>query len=363
MTEQKNIIFINPGQFGYKAGYYYYSKYLANDKRFNISFLCFDQNLPKLEIDGVKVKYIDFLGNIITRHFRWLKAVYSIMKHNKTRSTIFFMVYFKLCFIYTLLFPKKLIVLDIRTGSISNNSIKNWLQNLQYRFESLFFKHITILSKGLIKHIGINPQKCHWLPLGAEIFSNQNKNFNSINLIYVGTLNGRRIHETIDGLDIFIKYYNSEKINISYDIFGFGSEKEEEIIKQKIVNYKFQNTVKFHGRKNHIELKYFFDKCNIGVAYVPQTKYYEYQPSTKIFEYIFSGMVCIATNIFENRILITNENGVICNDDKDGFANAIKEIQNKMHEYSSQNIRSTLNSYSWNNIIKKKLIPFFLKIK
>src|SRR5690554_3799694 len=117
------------------------------------------------------------------------------------------MVYFKLCFIFTLLFPKKLKVLDIRTGSISNNSVVNWLQNQQYRFESMFFKHITILSKGLIKHIGINPRKCHLLPLGSEVLSTTNKNFNELKLIYIGSLNNRRIYETIEGLKIFIDQF------------------------------------------------------------------------------------------------------------------------------------------------------------
>lgn len=358
MSKQKNIVFINPGQFGYKAGYYYYCKYLANDENFNISFVCFDQNLPKLEIPGVKVKYVDFSGSTILRYLRWLKAVFKVMQQDKKKGTIFFMVYFKLCFIFTLLFPKKLKVLDIRTGSISNNPTKNWLQNQQYRLESLFFKHITILSKGLIKHIGINPRKCHWLPLGSEILSTTNKNFNSLNLIYVGTFNGRRIHETIDGLNIFIKEYNPEQFNVSYDIFGFGSETEEELIKQKIRKYKLQNTVRFHGRKNHLELIPYLNHCNIGVAYVPITPYYQYQPVTKVIEYTLSGLISIATKTYENQQMINSVNGLMCDDNAADFALKLDELSKNLKKFNSQLIRDSLMHYEWQSIVNQNLKPF-----
>jgi len=42
--------------------------------------------------------------------------------------------------------------------------------------------------------------------------------------------------------------------------------------------------------------------------------YYDCQPATKTFEYILSGMVCIATSTYENKKLINNINGVLCND-------------------------------------------------
>lgn len=363
MSKQKNIVFINPGQFGYKAGYYYYCKYLANDENFNISFVCFDQNLPKLEIPGVKIKYVNFSGSTILRYLRWLKAVFKVMQQDKKKDTIFFMVYFKLCFIFTLLFPKKLKVLDIRTGSISNNSVVNWLQNQQYRFESMFFKHITILSKGLIDHIGINPNKCYWLPLGSEKLSEKDKDFKNINLMYVGTFNGRRIHETIEGLNIFIKKYNSEHLTISYDIFGFGLQSEITQIENKIVEYNLQDIVVFHGRKNHFELIPYFDKCNIGVAYVPITPYYQNQPATKVIEYALSGMINIATKTYENQQMINYSNGFLCNDTPHDFAVAIKEISNNIETYNSNTIRASLRDYEWKYIVEENLKPFLISLK
>ena len=353
---EKKLLIINPGQFGYKAGYYYYCKYLRND--FDITFLCCDRELDKLKIDGVNVKYVSFEGNKIRRYCRWLNAV--IKEALEGDYDIIFLVYFKLCFIIGLLFKTKKIILDIRTGSIKQNRIKNYLQNIQLKFESFFFRTITILSKELVSVIGLNKKKCHLLPLGSEFLSLHNKNFQELNLLYVGTFNSRRIHETIVGLKLFLENNSEFKEKISYNIFGFGSEDELHLIHKTIeVNY-LKDVVKFHGRKNHKELQYYFDNCNIGISYVPMTDYYDYQPPTKTFESILSGMVCIATKTYENSKLINNRNGVLCDDTPESFARALEQVYNRRDTFHSEQIRNTLKNFTWENIVEKNL-KIFLK--
>lgn len=41
--------------------------------------------------------------------------------------------------------------------------------------------------------------------------------------------------------------------------------------------------------------------------YVPITDYYEYQPPTKTFEYVLSGLLCLATATSSNKEVITEE--------------------------------------------------------
>ena len=354
----KKLLCVNPGQFGYQTGYYYYCKYLKND--FDITFLCYDRELDKLKIDGVNVKYVSFEGNKIRRYCRWLKTF--IKEVVKGHYDIIFLVYFKLCFIIGLLFKSKKIVLDIRTGSIKQNRTKNYLQNIQTKLESSFFKHITVLSKGLIKVIGLNKKKCHLLPLGAECLSLHNKNYQEFNILYIGTFNSRRIHETIVGLKLFLENKPEFKEKISYDIFGFGSEDELNLIHKTIgVNY-LKDIVKFHGRKNHKDLQCYFDNCNIGISYVPMTDYYDYQPVTKTFEYILSGMVCIATKTHENSKLINNRNGVLCDDNPESFASALEQVYNWRDTFHSEQIRNTLKAFTWENIIENNLKIFLEEV-
>src|SRR5690554_3563555 len=358
MIKQKTIVFINPGQFGYKAGYYYYCKYLSSYKEFNIKFICYDWELPRLTIPRVEVEYVKFGSNKFIRHLKWLGVVYKMFKQNSDNNVVFFLVYFKLCSVFTLLFPNVKQVLDIRTGSISANHLENLFVNKLYRFESLFFKHITILSLGLISLLKIETSKCHYLPLGSEILSGTDKLFDQINLLYVGTFNGRNIHETIDGLKMFLDKYSDSTLSVSYDIFGFGTKENERKIKAAITDNGLDSIVHFHGRKNHVELQPYFDKCNIGIAFFPITKYYEYQPATKIFEYILSGMVCIATDTYENRALINQRNGVICKDNRKGFADALNHVLSNQLNYDSKEIRSTLKSFTWEKIVRNNLKPY-----
>ena len=125
------MLFINPGQFGYKAAYYYYYKYLKY--YFDITFICRYRKLKKVTLDGVNVKNISFEGNIIKRKYKWLKIVIKDIKNNN--YDLIFFVYFKLCFIIGLLFVSLKAILDIRTASIKNNRFNNFLQTIQLQFE------------------------------------------------------------------------------------------------------------------------------------------------------------------------------------------------------------------------------------
>jgi glycosyltransferase involved in cell wall biosynthesis len=170
------------------------------------------------------------------------------------------------------------------------------------------------------------------------------------------------MHETVFGFSKFIQNHPSEKLKIVYDIFGFGTAEEEALVKQAIVQTGLKETVVYHGRKTHQEIQEYYDTYNIGVTYVPKVDFFECQPPTKIFEYTNAGLYNIATSTFENKKLISQNNGVVCEDNVDSFAEALEEIYIKKESFSSQNIRKTLEEYSWENIVSKNLKKYFKDI-
>ena len=106
-----------------------------------------------------------------------------------------------------------------------------------------------------------------------------------------------------------------------------------------------------------IELKEFFDHSNVGVSFVPMTPMYNYQPPTKTFEYINSGLFCIATQTFANSEVITSTNGILIPDNAENFCNALQKfIQNK-EKISDKEIRNTGQAYLWKNIVEQQLLP------
>jgi glycosyltransferase involved in cell wall biosynthesis len=191
--------------------------------------------------------------------------------------------------------------------------------------------------------------------LGADVISSNFKSFDELRLLYVGTLNGRRIEDSIKGLAIFIN--NNSSIPIKYVIIGDGTELNS--IKKLISDLQLSNIVKMYGRVPHFKLKPFFDIANVGVSYIPITEYYQHQPPTKTFEYILSGMPCIATRTYENTKLITEENGVLCDDTPESFALAMEVILKNKAQYRSDNIRDSLKEFNWENIVRNRLVPIF----
>lgn len=349
----KKILIINKSQFGYHTDYYKYCEYLRDE--FDVTYLCFDGGRKKLQMENVNIKYVSNKGIKLIRGIRFIINAFSQVL---TFNGIIFIHYFENCQLLKILLPWKKMILDIRSLSISPNERKRIRDDKKLQKASTRFNFTTIISEELRKKIGLDNKKTAILPLGSDIISKTNKDFFQLNLLYVGSLDGRNIQQTIEGLSIFLKR-NPEITHIAYHIVGDGKQLPE--LKKMVSEKELNNVISLHGRIPHFELQPFFDKCNIGVSYIPMTEYYEFQPPTKTFEYILSGMVCIATNTYENRLLISKENGVLCDDNPESFANALENIIEKKNSYDSDKIRKTLQQYTWENIVNNHLKPVLLK--
>jgi len=352
---KKKLLIINKSQFGYHSDTYYYCIHLKEE--FEISYVCFDINLKKIDAEGINVIYLNNQGNYFKRGMRFIQSIKQLLQSQN--FDIVFGIYFQgISLINT--FCKAPIVFDVRTGAIGTTKLKRKLYNTLLKFESYFFKNISIISICLAKNLNLNQKKTHILPLGADSLSNNQKSFDKLKLLYVGTLHYRNIHESIIGIKTFLNI--SGGLDISYDIFGSGSSSDEQLLKAVISDNNLEDIVTFHGWKSHDELKYYFDSCNIGVSYIPINDYFDCQPPTKTYEYISSGMLCLATQTSANKALINNINGVLCNDSSHSFAQALTDIQTKRMTYSSSKIANSMKEYSWINIVQYNLLVYLENI-
>jgi glycosyltransferase involved in cell wall biosynthesis len=354
LMKRGKILFINGAQFGHSSGHYYYCKYLS--KSFDILYVCYDRGLEHLTVEGVEVKYVPFKGSKVGRMLGLLKE--SILQSRKFSPDILFVTYFNLSFLTAIFCKSHRTVLDIRTGSLKENKLSNKIDNLVLYLQSVFFSKIIILSESLRQRLSLPSAKCKIVPLGSVILYEGSHKLDDLNLIYIGTLDGRNISDTILGLNQFIRENDKKQHKISYTIIGFGSEAEEEKIIRTIFESNLDGIVKYEGRKNYNELAPYFEISSVGVAYVPQTSWYDCQPLTKLYEYMLSGMPVIATNTFENRIMINTDNGVLINDTPDEFCLGLTHIYNNRFSYNSDVIRKSVELYTWENIVNNNLRPF-----
>jgi glycosyltransferase involved in cell wall biosynthesis len=352
----KKLLIINQASFGYHLDTYYYCKYLKDF--YDIVYICWDHGLKRIEMDGVRVLYVNREGNTIFRTMRFLLLV---LREIKDKRDTVFIKYFKVVSLALRMFkPHNCMVLDIRTGSVHEERIIRWLQDTRLKIETYFFRHITVISESLAKKLGIE-LKAHILPLGADVISTSNKNFESLHLLYVGTLFNRNLDITIRGFKLFYDEFK-DKIPVSYTIIGKGLYNELQALRNIVSQYGISSVVKITGLIPHNELTPYFDSANIGVSFVPLTTFYDCQPVTKTFEYLLSGMPVIATNTSENRKVINHDNGVLVGDKLDEFYAGIKEAFEKRHLFNSVTIRHQAMRYTSKEIVRKNLKQYLHSI-
>jgi len=311
--------------------------------------------LPKMNLPDVDVVYVNLHKNKLLRYLIFISELNRFIRSNK--YDLIFHVHTKYTLLIRLFNLFQPIVLDIRTGDLSDTKLIRYLKNKEIKLFALLYRHVSVISASLARKMAIPERKSFILPLGGEFQKIPAKSFNFLKLLYVGTMDNRNIHDTVYGLSEYINRHPSEKI--SYDIVGTGSTYWLGLLNKAIADTNLSDTVCLHGNKSLSEVLPFFEMCNIGIVYIPQRDYYEFQPSTKLYESLLAGMPVIATNTYENRTSLKEECGILTEDYPTSFCNALEQINANKHLYNSDRIKMLYRDSSWDNIVKNKLEKYF----
>lgn len=345
----RRVLIVNANQFGYHTDYYYFAYYLRGG--YDVHYICYDRKRERVDLDGINIVYLSF------PRFRIFRSIYFLTKTlqyiRSARIDLVFTNYFCMVGFIGVLAGRRRKILDIRSGSLKRDSFARKWGNLNIRLASKAFDSTTVLSEGLAGLI--NLKKYTLLPLGSDTYFAGDHALDTLKLLYVGTLHERKIEETIEGVALFLRI--NPQVSVTYDIVGFGTEADVNAVKHAVGRNRLEKIVSFHGRKTLPELRSFFEKCNVGVSYIPIAPWYDNQPPTKTFEYVLSGMICIGTSTSENKKYLNDINGVLCEDNPQGFTEALSEVWEKRGNFQADNIRRTLSDYTWERIVETKLKP------
>ncbi len=347
MESKPQLIIITPCQYGYQTDYLYYMKYLP--EYFSVKLICLNQGKKKFHNNNISITYLPaFHPKQLAYGLFFIYALCYIIFH----KGVVMCSNFGGCRWLKRLLPWRKMAVNIRTVSVNPNPIKAKLENDNINKDVTPFDKIIMISTGGAKQLCLDMSKVSIVSLGADVISNRQKTYDKIRLLYVGTFNGRRLLDTLIGINLFCKKYPNE--SITYDIIGDGEDNEK--ILHYIEDNKLQNLIKLHGRLAFDELKPYFDLCNVGISYVPITDYYQYQPPTKTFEYINSGLFCIATATEANKEVINQDNGILIEDTADAFCQSLEKIVTMRNSIAESAIRKSGETYSWKNIVTLQLI-------
>lgn len=346
---KRSLLIIDKHQFGQLTDTYKWCEYLRDD--YDITIVTPRGKSLHCSMDRVRIVAVSGKNKLAFGIKYMLTCLLELLK---TKGVII-VVYFEGCKLFKRLLPYKKMILDIRTLSVDSKTSVRVKYNEAIKATCLLYDHVTCITKGIASYLGLNDNKVSILPLGSDPLSSKAKSFSELKLLYMGTLTGRNIDQTIIGFNTFMKRH--PEMVLSYDIAGTGWFNEEETLMKLIEDLRCNSTIKVHGRVSEERKEILFNECNIGISYVPQTDYYAYQPPTKTFEYILSGMICMATRTQANCEIINSKNGLLINDTSEDFCSGLEEIYNERHGYNSELIKDTLHDYLWSCIVEYRLKP------
>lgn len=347
----KKVLIVAPYQFGELSDCYYWAKYatLEGIKVTYIGYRYKNRVLRERKCEGVTVIGVPHVSNRLLLGFMFFwSIIWNMIRHNIKNVII---CRFPHCEIVPRIFPKRNIILDVRTLSVNPDIEVRKREDAQLRNIKQNFKTCSVISTGVSERIGGTNEI---LPLGAESFSLKAKDFSELKLFYIGGFTGRNLHVFLEGLWLAKEKYG---IEFQFDLVG-GGTREVEAQLQEIVRSKNLRNVRFHGFLNHDDAKHFFDECNVGVCFVPVTDYYQHQPPTKLYEYLLSGMATISTNTFSNEEAMNVSNGIVIRDTVDDVCEGLYKLYQNRMIYNSQQIVADAQYCTWQNIVKK----YFLKL-
>ncbi len=351
------LLLVSVEQFGCHIDTYEYCRSLRD--RYRITYLCLDQGLPRRKLEGVEELYCGRrpLGKVELGLLADSSAAVG-----RLRPDAVFLGRTKFSFLLRLRHPRTPMIFDVRSGSVEAEPRRRAVENLLLRCNSFFFRHITVISEGLRRQLGL-PRRARVLPLAANpppALTAAPRD--ELRLVYVGTFKNRHLERTVEGLGRFLAD-GPPRIPVCFTLVGFGSEEELEAIRGAVRRHRLEHVVELRERVAHDELPKLLAQHNVGVAFTPQVPWFEHQPSTKIYEYLHSGLLCLATDTAANRELVSDRNGVLVADTPEAFAQGIGKLFELLPQWRPAAVAESVREHTWERVVTETLAPLLEQVR
>ena len=308
--------------------------------------------------DSEKISHISF-------YFRVIKHLYE----NKYDFVDIFISPGISIFPIVLFFKKTKWVMHLRSSAVQGG-VSAVIRNLLRRIESMFFNYIAVIDRGIAHNMYFSKAKIASMaefPCGVnkDLFNLVEVHDESIlNLIkektvftYVGKLDKSRCGVNL--IDAYKLVVDKCKDTMLF-VVGDGDDLDE--MKNKAKELGIADIISFVGRVPYTEVPVYLSVTDIALSYIPVTVMYDHQPPLKVLEYLQYKIPQVATKTSATRKYIKHEiNGLIASDKVDEYALQMIRLANDKNLYES--IKNRLNDqsidYSWDTVVKDKLIPFY----
>ncbi|PPC88105.1 MAG: group 1 glycosyl transferase [Methylotenera sp.] len=156
-----------------------------------------------------------------------------------------------------------------------------------------------------------------------------------IHLIYIGTVSQARGRDVmLDAMAVLAKETALLKRNgaIKLTIVG-ATESESTFCQQRVKALKIEQFVQIVGRVSGHEIPAYLAQADVGICLWEQNQWNEFNPPTKLFEYLVAGIPVLASNIRTHTRYINDwQNGLIFDYDAQSLAHTIFQLHTNKHE-------------------------------
>ncbi len=352
------------------------SRYLFNQcvylaERFDLTIISPYEGLAKKDSSLFKTMYLDTgvpkfrtkLPKKLQTFLRIFRTISGVRRH--MRDEVYDLIYIidqTWAFAIKLLLGQKYkYVMQMFAPGVTPSRAKNKLHDLQVTFNVRFFQHMFMGSERVMKFFKVPPSKAHVTGVGVEAIEYQDRMFESLDLVYLGALSNRYVHESVEGFARFFQA-NKGRIRMSYKIIGGGVPEAVKLVEVSIAAAGPEVPVQYLGRLDDSDLISVFRTSNIGVVYNRVTPYYTNNISTKLYEYLLSGLPVIAVKNNSMLGVVTPSNGVLIEDSSEGFEQGLHTLLANLGNFNSKAIAQSGEECSVKTVVRDRMIPAFQKI-
>lgn len=346
---QLRLLIVSFEQFGYHVDTVKYAEHLDSD--WSVTHLCLDWGLERLSPGREDVVYVEKGGG--SAEFVLLRSAVALIR--QTRPDVVWWRNTKLAFVARLTVPGVPMVLDIRSGSVHPLWWQRRRENLWIRWNSLFFRHVAVVSEGLGRQLRIAPHRLWVVGLASDLRPlRRYRGDGELRLLYIGTLHHRHMEQTVEGLARFLA---RRPISCRYTMVVFGSEQERGSLDRVCADYGLGEVIKVLPRVPYAELDSVLVEHDVGIAYAPKLDCYEHQPFTKLHEYLHAGLACLTVATTETRKLITPANGVLVDATAGSFADGLETLVARLPTLEPAAIQRDARHRTWATVVDQELRP------
>jgi glycosyltransferase involved in cell wall biosynthesis len=189
-------------------------------------------------------------------------------------------------------------------------------------------------------------------------------------ILYAGSLSPtRKLCRVIDAFARVLTQHPETRLVVVGGEVGKAPDEDAfiRVLKHQAGELGINKNVLFVGRRPYPDMSPFYTMADIGISYMPLGTPHQYQPPTKVIEYMMAGVLVVSNQTPAIRALIADEiNGLLCGDEveqlADGLSKALTLLfpQNRQHlQEIKAAARNSMRNRDWRIIVRDHLIPLY----